>query len=164
MIFAYTQTNQQHEYQSLYSKGSSNEAVQITKVAQEAFDRLRESNTFGWPAAELEKTFKETNSPNWDGYGALPVSQLSYHYANKILKALPFGTETPTFCADPDGQLTMEWYRSPNKILSISIDPTSQIHYAAILGPASRYGSEPFFDAIPEPILDLIDKITSANQ
>ena len=65
---------------------------------------------------ELLKTFKECREPNWDGYGAQAVREETYHLAHRILAALPLGTSVPSVGAEPDGQITFEWYRHHSEL------------------------------------------------
>lgn len=70
---------------------------------------------------ELVKTFEECREPSWDGYGAQSVREETYHLAHQFLTALPLSIPVPSIGAEPDGQITVEWYRSPQRTLSVSI-------------------------------------------
>jgi hypothetical protein len=70
---------------------------------------------------ELLKAFEECRKPNWDGYGAEAVREETYHLAHQFLVALPRSTPAPSIGAEPDGHITVEWYRSPQRTLSVSI-------------------------------------------
>lgn len=99
---------------------------------------------------------------DWDGYGAEPVRAGTLALAYRFLGALPLGVPAPSFCAEPDGQLALEWYRSPRRLLSVSISPDGDLHYAAILGPNKAYGTEVFSGEVPRPIQDLIHQVQIA--
>ena len=83
---------------------------------------------------ELLKTFEECRQPNWDGYGAQSVREETYDLAHQFLAALPLSTLVPSIGAEPDGHITVEWHRSPQRTLSVSISPDGELHYAALLG------------------------------
>jgi hypothetical protein len=110
---------------------------------------------------ELLKTFEECRQPNWDGYGAQSVREETYHLAHQFLTALPLSTPVPSIGAEPDGQITVEWYRSPQRTLSVSISPDGDLHYAALLGSAKTCGTEPFVGDVPKVISDLIHRATA---
>src|SRR6266511_2268159 len=93
---------------------------------------------------ELLKTFEECREANWDGHGAQAVHEETCHLARQFLAALPLSTPLPSIGAEPDGQITVEWYRSPQRTLSVSISPEGELHYAALLGSTKAYGTEPF--------------------
>jgi len=153
----------QNEYENIfvYSRGESKEAFYVAEMATAGLSHLRNSNTFGWPSNELHEVFMECSEENWDGFDAIPVSTFSYDYAMQFLKVLPVWTEAPSFGAEADGQMTMEWYRSPRRVLSISFSPDGRLYYAALLGENRAYGTEVFFGKIPESILILINKVTA---
>ncbi|MDQ6950427.1 MAG: hypothetical protein Q9M26_02035 [Mariprofundales bacterium] len=102
---------------------------------------------------------EECEMSGWDGYNAVPVDPLSVSLAKQFLESLPLGCEAPTIGAEPDGQVTLEWYRAPTLMLSVSVSPTGELHYASLLGASKRYGSEPFSGVVPESVLDLVRKI-----
>jgi hypothetical protein len=105
---------------------------------------------------DLLTTFEECREPNWDGYGAQAVREETYYLARKFLAALPLGTPEPSIGAEPDGDITAEWYRSPQRTLSISISPGGELHYAALLGAERICGTETFGDRMPPVLRDLI--------
>ena len=146
---------------ALHSRGSSYEAHCLLEMAEAGISHLRSSNTFGWAPNELNTVFEECRIANWDGLDALPVSIATYQVALQFLQALPLGTEAPSFGAEADGQLTMEWYRAQRTVLSISFSGQGHLHYAALLGQRRAYGSEPFYGKVPKRIKELIDEITS---
>ena len=110
---------------------------------------------------ELLKTFEECREPNWDGYGAQPVSEETYHLAHQFVAALPRSTLAPSIGAEPDGHLTIEWYQLPERTLSVSISPEGELHYAALLRSAKTYGTELFAGEIPKIMFDLIRRVTA---
>jgi len=108
---------------------------------------------------ELLKTFEECRQPNWDGYGAQSVREETYNLAHQFLTALPPSTPVPSIGAEPDGQITVEWYRSPQRTLSVSISPNGELHYAALLGAERICGTETFRARMPTVLSDLIARI-----
>ena len=145
------------------SKGESVEANFVKdelKKIQDQFD----SYTIGRRAVDsfnhLYQVFMECRNPNWDGYGAHAVSDDTFQLAYNFLTSLPLGTPPPSFGAEPDGDITIEWYQSPRKTLSVSISPNGELHYAALIGSRKNYGTEPFFGEVPEAVIDLIRKVS----
>jgi len=142
------------------TQGKSDEANKNYQLLSEISQRLQESQYFGLIAKgtfqELDEVFRETLIPDWDGYGALPVEKETFLNTKKFLILLPLYITPPHISAEPDGNLTLEWFRSPDWLFSISIDSKGFLHYAAKFGMRRNYGSEPFFDSISQNILDLI--------
>lgn len=144
------------------SSATSVEAGQIASVIQAGYRHLCASHSFGAACqdsvVELFSVADECKAANWDGQGAAPISRETCLLAYRFIEALPIGTSRFLVGAEPDGHLTLEWYRSPRRILSVSISSSGELHYAALLGLRKRYGTEPFFDEVPKVILDLISE------
>ncbi|HLE63593.1 MAG TPA: hypothetical protein VI750_10650 [Pyrinomonadaceae bacterium] len=121
-----------------------------------SFDRVRAV------FEELSQVFEQCRDPNWDGYGAQPVSEETYRLARQFLAALPLSPPLPSIGAEPDGQIIVEWHRSPQRTLSVSISSDGELHFAALLGSAKTYGTEPFTGAVPKIVADLIHRVTAA--
>ncbi len=153
------------QFPALNSGGASKTAGFVAGQTQEWRQRLQASYTFGQQAKgsinELYRLFQECREANWDGYGAAPVTERAFLTAYDFLEALPLGTPAPSIGAEPDGHITLEWYRSPRRTLSISVSPESELHYAALIGVGKAYGSEPFFGEVPKEIVDLIHRVSS---
>ena len=109
---------------------------------------------------ELEKIFEECSSENWDGYRAKPLSKEVLRNTRTFLESLPSDTELPQIAEEPDGAISFEWYRSPEKVISLSINLNGQLHYAAIVGGRQMHGKDLFSSGISDNLLTLIGEIT----
>ena len=105
---------------------------------------------------ELAALEEECGAPGWDGYGAEAINAGAIAAARKFIEALPARTPTPQIGADPDGAVTMEWYKAKNRTVSISMGLDNVVHYAAVVGSMRRFGTEILMDNVPANILDLI--------
>lgn len=110
---------------------------------------------------ELCGIFEQCQTPDWDGYGALPVEAATYQDAYRFLESLPPGLPMPSVGAEPDGQLTLEWHREARRTLSASISAEGEVHYAALLGARKAFGTEPFYGEVPAVILALIRSVAA---
>lgn len=146
------------------SRGNSETAKFVENETQQGRRQLQESRVLGLRGKgafdDLSQVYADCLEPNWDGYGAMPVSEATYRLAYQFLEALPLGAPVPSCGAEPDGHLTLEWHRSPRWTLSISVSPEGELHYAALLGTRKAYGTEPFFGDAPRTIMDLIQQVT----
>lgn len=146
------------------SRGVSEEAAITDREASKGLERLRQSHTFGEgrrrALAALEYVRATCASPGWDGAGAAPVAATTYVLALRVLDSLPLGLPAPTVSAEPDGHVTFEWHRTASWTLSVSISPDAELHYAALLGDSTQYGTEPFFGDVPERIAELIARVS----
>lgn len=142
------------------TRGLSETADFISGKIKETRQKLEETVSFGQPINELIHVYQESSNPDWDGYNAYPVLPDTVSIANEVLSSLPLGMSPPSFGAEPDGHITMEWYHSPYRTLSISISPEKKLHFAALVGARSYYGTENFYGEISKTIIDLILRVT----
>lgn len=151
---------------ALTTPGASDIAHFVEQQTEEGRRHLQESHFFGMAGKgafeELLEVAQESGTENWDGYGAAPVLNQTLWTAHRFLDALPLGTPAPSMAAEADGNLSFEWYRSSNWVLSVSISPDGMLYYAAILGSIKRSGTEPFFGEVSEDILKLIHRVEAA--
>jgi hypothetical protein len=107
----------------------------------------------------LEELVQDCSRSNWDGYGAQPVSFETYEKAKRFAQALPFGIPVPEVSAEPDGEITFEWFATPTRVFSVSVGPNNELNYAGLFGASRTYGMEVFHDDIPEVILSHIKRV-----
>ena len=107
---------------------------------------------------QLYQVRQDCTHSNWDGYGSEPISPESYENAKRFIRALPFSVSSPEVSAEPDGELTFEWYSNPTRVFSVSVGPNNELHYAGLFGASRAYGTEVFHDQIPEVILSHIKR------
>lgn len=139
--------------------GESPAAKYVQDRVEQCIRRLQESNAFGVEQTirgALADVWRECSRGDWDGYGAMPVSEASFVLARDFLRSLPLGTPTPSIGAEPDGEITLEWGREPRRRLSVSVSPGGDLHFAAVIGAFTRSGTVPFFGDVPPAVLRLI--------
>ncbi len=112
---------------------------------------------------EMQEVLAETSYPNWNGYGAEPVSMMSFERAKHFISLLPGSTPVPGVSASPSGQILLEWYRAPKQLLSVSVSPIGQLHFSALVGNEESYGVRDFVDRPPEDISRLIGEVMTPN-
>jgi len=145
--------------------GFSNAARYVEQAGQRGLRPLHESNAFGLESLireELASVWEECRTPNWDGFGAVAVTQDTLRNVYCFLESLPLGFPAPSIGAEPDGHLTLEWHLSPRRTLSVSVSPEDELHYAGLFGPSRVYGTEAFFGEVPKSILNLIWRVYAA--
>ena len=125
---------------------------------------LHESSTFGLigrgTLQELRKTFEECSSEGWDGERAKPITKEVLRTAKIFLWSLPLGIESPEISAEPDGAISLEWYRSLSRVISISINPDRCMYYAVVIGIEEDHGRGPALFGVSDKILALIEEVT----
>jgi hypothetical protein len=81
---------------------------------------------------ELNALAIECRDANWDGHDALPVTPRHVQGARQVIDRIPADLPSPTVGADPDGQITLEWYANPQRLVSVSVDPKGWLHFAGM--------------------------------
>ncbi len=141
--------------------GYSPTANLIAEINKNNHEHLEQSVVFGKKLAynELIELWDECKNNDWDGYDAFAVQEATFNFAWNFIDALPLGYPLPSFGAEPDGHITLEWYRHPRWIFSVSVSPEGYLYYAALFGDSIVKGEETFLGEIPTIILDLVEKI-----
>ncbi len=150
--------------QAVIIRGVSAEARYVDDATRHNRRHLHKSSAFGVESVlrdELAKAWSECQEADWDGHDALPVSHHALRNMYAFLEALPLGFPRPSIGGDPHGHLSVEWYRSTRRVLSVGVSPDDVLHYAALLGSNRTSGTETFFGEIPESILNLVRRVYS---
>ena len=139
----------------------------VAKQIENSFVILQKSNALGFAAKgtfqQLDEVFEECSSEGWDGERAKPISEETLQSAKTFLKSFSLGIEAPDVGAEPDGAITLEWYRSPSKVISISINPDGRAYWAALVGTRRRHGADYAMMDIPDDLLKIILQVTGGN-
>jgi len=136
----------------------------VGQQIEDCLSMLQDSNVLGFTAKgtfqQLYEVFEVCSSDNWDGEQAKAISREAIRYTERFLNSLPLGMEAPDVCAEPDGAITLEWYRSTNKVISISIDDSDWLYFAAIIGDRKRHGADFALLGVSDDLLELISQVT----
>jgi hypothetical protein len=151
----------------VWTAGVSGDARFIDSTARESIQGLSRAYSLDDGRMRVQEAlveqFEECSQRGWDGYGAEPVRDDTYRNAYRFIEALPHGFPMPTVGAEADGHLTLEWYRNPSRVVSVSVSPEGDLHYAALLGgTARRNGTEPFLGDVPADLLQIIRRVLFA--
>lgn len=143
---------------------SSDIAYFVAQQRENSYELLQESNALGFIAKgafrKLDEVFEECLSVGWDGANAKPISAETLQSAKAFLRSFPLGIEPPEAGAEPDGAITLEWYKSPDRVISISINPGGWLYFAAIIGTKKRHGVDFASFDVSEDLLGLISQVT----
>jgi len=102
------------------------------------------------PLESLIEISKDCATANWNGEGALAIGEPALNEACDLLTLLPSSIPSPTIFAEPTGGIAFEWYKSPTKILILSVNGTRCIQFAALLGDGDEaHGKTNFSGSLP---------------
>jgi len=85
----------------------------------------------------LAQMLIECAEPNWDGYGAEPVTLDTVNRARKFVALLPPDIPAPGYAPDADGEVSCEWYKE-GSVLSVSAG--ERLAFAYLINGESGHG------------------------
>ncbi len=145
---------------SLLSAGVSREAEVPTRECAEEYKTIRQAPaSFAWRDLLVEQVADILNTcseKGWDGYDAAPVKLESAEGAVAVIRGLPEGLRPPSVVPEPDGDIAFEWRTEDNRLFSLSVTGPTLAYAGRFGGTSKQYGEEPFFDAIPGKILEIL--------
>ena len=90
----------------------------------------------------------------------LPPAVLdSYLKAQQVIAALPHDIPDPVIEIDPDGEVSLDWWRGSRQCLSLSISGEGRITIAGLLGHEQVRERAPFIDQMPTTIISQIRRV-----
>jgi len=135
------------------SRAQGTIAQAVSTLGNEVQRHFLNTQSIGGPIrktiTELDSIFRDCDSPDWDGYHAMPVRVQTYQNSRRFLEALNGSWLPPSGGVDPDGEISFEWYRGPRLRFSVSIGPEATIVYAGMFGTNTVQGTETFIDELP---------------
>lgn len=107
--------------------------------------------------AALHTIKKECSRANWDGSGAIPVSDYVINLAAEIIEALftilPRGIPAPDLIPEADGEICLSWSVDASRIFSLSLGAHGNINFAGQFGTMGGvHGWQPIDPATPSTL------------
>lgn len=145
--------------------GQSSAAVYIEMAKRDVLQRFDSlvSSRKQVALEQLAEIQQSCRVPNWDSDGAKAIADSTVWFARALIDSLPIALPMPSISGEPDGHIDLEWYRSPNRVLSVSVSPDGTLYWAALIGTEDPRASCPYYgDEIPRTIRDLVQRIVFA--
>ncbi len=111
--------------------------------------------------ANLQDLYDRCSKQGWDGYDAVPIIEDTYEEARHLIAMLPTSCPPPDITPDPTGHISFEWYKSPRKVLVVSVNGTGVLTYAGLFGSGKIGGAEPYETSLPAAIIDSLARLYS---
>ena len=108
----------------------------------------------------LDDMYDECKEWDWDGFDAYPISELTLEYAHQFIELIPDGIPMPLVGCEPAGDITFEWYKNPDRVVSVNISDNGLVDYVTSMDREYFSGSlEIENHEFPEILLDMIKKM-----
>lgn len=89
-----------------------------------------------------------------------PISLATLTMAGNFLLQIPLGIPLPDPDPSPHGSMRFIWYKSPRHRLTIDVNGSGEVVYAALLGRFKKArGTTIFVDSVPPEILQLVMRV-----
>ncbi|MDP3280933.1 MAG: hypothetical protein Q8M57_07795 [Nitrosomonas sp.] len=142
------------------TKGVSNPAEAISAAAHNALDHFTKTFVNRTPLNRLEQElvsiFFKCNQQGWDGYDAIPLSDVAVKRAMEYVSNLPKEILFPEITPEPDGEVALEWYGKNGSVFSISFSKsdTDTISYAGLFSDNTQTHGVERLDSSDKKILE----------
>ena len=103
----------------------------------------------------------EGTSAEWLADENQEVQASTIMLAKCFLESLPAGFQNPSIAPEPDGDISIEWYREKRRVLTASINAIGTIEWAALFGSEDPRGTVQFSGRTPDTILFHLTRILS---
>lgn len=116
----------------------------------------------------LRNIKNKCGNPDWDGFGAIIISDQTIENTKLILEVLhsmlPTGTSIPDVIAEADGEICIDWSIDELRLFSMSIGSHNIINFAGQYGKeGSIHGWQPFDnesrDTLEKSLQDIVRQI-----
>jgi hypothetical protein len=122
---------------------------------------------FGSKASAISDLWALANDcarKGWDGGDARPVDPEAVYRAIELIRALPVHLPLPEFAAEPDGAISLDWIRSRNRLLSVSVGASDRLAFAWLDGTDRGHGVVRLVEGIaPSRLIGAIAAITDVE-
>ena len=147
----------------LFSYSSRSSTGDIVRILKKELDRLDVTVTRQHKlevADSVIDTFRTHQRANWDGHGAVSLSQEACTEAIIFLRQLPTAIPRPSVVPNPDGDISLEWYLGKWQLFVVTFSGKGILFYAGVFGKGAKtHGTEFITDSIPSSIIENICRV-----
>jgi hypothetical protein len=134
--------------------GVSTTAGVLVKFQSDLARRQKETATFSNfnLYSQILDVFENCHKSGWAGDGSRPVIRETLKIATALVESLPLAYRTPAISGEPDGNIFLEWYVNPRRLLNVSIASDGTLSWAAYIGDEDPRGSCHFYNRVPDTL------------
>jgi hypothetical protein len=102
-----------YAYAFVVPQGASTASPLLTAVLDQTSDNQ---------ALDALASYESLSEPNWDGYGAQPISRETLDYARRLIEIMPQTFGPPDVAPSGDGSIALEWVPEAGPIHKLFLD------------------------------------------
>lgn len=154
MTIYYPQIEDSFGFRCIGSSGVSDVATRVEQAVEESLYHYLESR--------LEVLVPEiVNLLGVSDGTSIPVDENTVIAALQFAHSLPRFGPMPEVSADPDGEVSFDWFGPSGEMFSVSVNKNKRLAYAGWFGETSRiHGMEKLAEGCPPQIIRGIQKAT----
>ena len=106
----------------------------------------------------------ECAEPGWNGENAAAINPRAVRTAERLVRALPDGLPLPVFAPEPDGSISLDWIRSRNRLVSLSVGVNDRLAFAWLEGTDKGHAVARFDGQnVPPLVLERIEGVVGSG-
>lgn len=147
---------------ALPSSAFSPEAMEVTKAARQVMqDRLRSESLCGNKLLALSQISTAAQAVTVDEDQA-SVNRSALNNAEQFVLALPDDLPMPESAVDPDGAISLTWFKSHTQIFSVSVGESDRAAYAWLDGSDKGHAVDRFeLPVLPNRLLTILRSVVN---
>jgi len=141
--------------------GVSQAAAEVDQFLRTVTELNSETVTFSNHSLvdQLIDAYSEAQLDGWDGDGSVAVARETLQVARELVDGLPTAYRTPEISAEPDGHIELIWRVNSRRILTVSVDASGLLHWAALIGDEDPRGTCNFDGQTPATLLYWLGRV-----
>jgi len=141
--------------------GVSQAAAEVDQFLRTVTELNSETVTFSNYSLvdQLIDAYSEAQLDGWDGDGSVAVARETLQVARELVDGLPTAYRTPEISAEPDGHIELIWRVNSRRILTVSVDASGLLHWAALIGDEDPRGTCNFDGQTPATLLYWLGRV-----
>lgn len=149
----------------LTSPGVSDESNLCEREIKAQVSELQSARDTGIVRAQnahgkLNNLFKDCRSVGWNGRDATPIPRAAIVEAEQLIALIPERYPMPDIIPETTGEIGLEWYVDPYRVLLLSVAGDGYIYYAGLYGfKNADHGSKPLAGQLNKKIISLLDDV-----
>jgi len=111
----------------------------------------------------LKSLYQSCRHESWDGRDARPIFDQAFIEAEQLISQIPEKYPMPEIIPEVTGEIGLEWYINPYRVLLLSVAGDGYVYFAALYGfKDSEHGSKKLTGTLNKKIQSLLGELYKA--